>query len=97
MDRAGNQLLAGAGFSIDQHRGVCWRHHLNFAQNTPEGLALTDDILEHGRRQNLVAKVQRFLVQFSVDSRAHPVRSTICEMVGYAIRYGPRTQGSKSI
>ena len=48
----------------------------------------SNDFLEHGRGQNLLAKVQRFLVQLSVDSRATPVRGDIREMVGPAIRRG---------
>src|SRR5258708_7220779 len=43
---AGNQFLARARVSIDQHSGVSRRDRLNFPQNKLQSLAVSDDVLE---------------------------------------------------
>src|SRR5580700_3308779 len=97
VNRASDQLLSCATLTGDQNCGIARGNSHHLRGHAADRLGSTDDLLEDGRRQNLVAKVERFLVHLSVDSRARPARSVICEMVGHAIRYGARTQRSKSI
>src|SRR5580658_4953358 len=96
VNRASDQLLSGATLAGDQNSGIARSNSHHLRGHAADRLGRTDDLLEHGRRQNLVAKVERFLVQLFVDSRPRPARN-ICEMGRYAIRHGARTQGSKSI
>src|SRR5580693_8531101 len=97
VNRASDQLLSRATLTGDQNGGIARSNSHHLRGHAANRAGRTDDLLEHGRRQNLVAKVERFLVQLSVDSRARPARSIICEMAGQAIRCSARTQGSKSI
>ena len=43
VDRTGNQLFTGAGFTEDQHRIVTLRHHLHLFQHAVHGIAAADD------------------------------------------------------
>src|SRR5271169_1048029 len=97
VNRASDQLFSRATLTGDQNSGIARSNSHHLRGHAADRLRRADDLLEHGRRQNLVAKVERFLVQLSVDSRARPAPCIIYEMVGYAIRYGARTQGSKGI
>jgi hypothetical protein len=46
MDGAGDQLLAGARFAADQHRGVAARHLLDHVEHALERAARADDPVE---------------------------------------------------
>ena len=57
MDGAGDQFLARAGFSVDEHRGIRGSHLLHLQQNSPDGLGLADDLLIGLLDLDLVAQV----------------------------------------
>ena len=46
VDRAGDQLLPGSRFPIDEHRGVRGRYLCDLRQNMPERLTVSDNLLE---------------------------------------------------
>ena len=46
VDGARQQFLAGAGFAVDQHRGIGGRDGLHLLQNGLQRAALADDLLE---------------------------------------------------
>ncbi len=43
MDRPGNQLFPGTGFTEDQHRAVALRHHFHLLKDAVHGIAAPDD------------------------------------------------------
>jgi hypothetical protein len=63
VNRARDQLLSCATLTGDQNSGIARRNPPDLRGHAADRLGSTDDLLEHGRRQNLVAKVERFLVQ----------------------------------
>ncbi len=46
MNRPCDQLLAGAGFSLDQYSGVGWRNLFDFGEHRFQGGAVAYDLLE---------------------------------------------------
>jgi hypothetical protein len=46
VNRAGDQLLAGRGFSLNQDRGISRRDAFDEAEHGFHGGAATDDLLE---------------------------------------------------
>src|SRR5271163_5300837 len=77
VNRASDQLLSCATLTGDQNRGIARSNSHHLSGHAADRVGRTDDLLEHGRRQNLVAKVERFLVQLPVDSRAWQAHSII--------------------
>ncbi len=67
MNRAGDQLLSGAALAGDQNGGIARSNFHHLRGHAADRAGRTDDFLEHGRRQNLVAKVERFLVQLPAE------------------------------
>src|SRR3989442_2142112 len=49
MDGTGHQLLAGAGFPFDQHRGAGTSHLADQPQHLANGAAFTDDVVRSDR------------------------------------------------
>ena len=68
VNRANDQLFSRATLTGDQNSGIARSNSHHLRGHAADRLGRTDDLLEHGRRQNLVAKIERFLVQLSVDS-----------------------------
>ena len=46
VNRAGDQLLTGAGFAPNEHRGACGSDRLHLMERTAEGGAIPDDLPE---------------------------------------------------
>src|SRR5579864_869790 len=63
VNRPSDQLLPGATLTGDQNSGIARSNFHHLRGHAADRLGRTDDLLEHGRRQNLVAKVERFLAQ----------------------------------
>jgi P2-related tail formation protein len=97
VNRPGDQFFSSATLTSDQNSGIAWSHSDHLRGYAADSFGRTDDVLEHGRRQNLVAKVERLIVDPSDASRAGVVRSVICKIVEHPIRPGARTQATKSI
>ena len=51
MDGAGEQLLAGAGFAAQEHRGMGLGHHRDLVQQRADLLAVADDAADPRRRR----------------------------------------------
>src|ERR1700722_7060881 len=77
VNRASDQLLAGATLTGDQNGGIAGSNSHHLCRHAADRVGRTYDLLEHGHGQNVIAKVERFLVQFSVDSCALPARRLI--------------------
>src|ERR1700736_2833031 len=83
VNRASDQLLSRTTLTGDQNSGIARSNSHHLRGHAADRLGRTADLLEHGRRQNLVAKVERFFVHISVDSHTRPACSIICVMVGH--------------
>ena len=59
--RARDQFLAGAGFAVDQHRGIGGRDGLHLLQHAAQRLALADDLFELQLAADFVFEVQLLL------------------------------------
>src|SRR5580700_496666 len=97
VNRASDQLLSCATLTGDQNSGIARSDSHHLRGDAADRVGRTDDLLEHGRRQNLVAKVERFFVRIPADSRARPVLGSILEMAGSAIPRVARTPGSNRV
>src|SRR5271154_5159218 len=80
VNRASDQLLSCATLTGDQNSGIAGSNSHHLRGHAADRPGRPDDLLEHGGRQNLVAKVERLIVQLSVDFRVRPGRSIICEI-----------------
>ena len=63
MNRAGDQLLAGAGLALNQDRRIGRRDDLDLLQHLPERRALADDLLEVVLGADLVLEIQLLRVE----------------------------------
>ena len=63
VNRAGDQLLAGAGFAVNEHGRIGRRDGLDLLQHLPERRALADDLLEVELGADLVFEVELLLGQ----------------------------------
>ena len=63
VDGARDQLLAGAGLSQNQRRGVGRRHSFHLLENAPQGRALADDLTEIVFGAELVFEVELLFLQ----------------------------------
>ena len=77
MDRAGDQLFACAGLSLNQDGRVGWCDDLDLVEHLPERGALADDLFEVVFGANFILEVQLFLVQLFLQLGD----LTICESV----------------
>ena len=63
MDRPRDQFLTGSGLTIDQYGGIGRRHGLDLLQQTPQGRASTDNLLEVQFAADFIFQVDFFLRQ----------------------------------
>ena len=63
MDRAGDQLLAGAGFAANQHGRIALGHLADHVEDAAERLAAADDLVEVVVLLPLVAQVIELVAQ----------------------------------
>ncbi len=63
MNRPGHQLLAGAGFPFDQHRGGGGGHVLNELEDFLHGRVFAQNILEGKLLAELLAQVRHLILQ----------------------------------
>ena len=87
VDRAGDQLLAGAGLALDQHRRVGRRDDLDLLQHLPERRALADDLVEVVLGPNLVFEVQLLGAQLLLQLRDFSKRQPVLDRDGNLLRH----------
>ena len=63
MDRSGDHLFAGSGFTTNQHRTVALRHNIYLLEQVFHCLALIDNVTDAQIRKELLAKLVVFLLQ----------------------------------
>jgi hypothetical protein len=68
VDFAGDQLLAGAGFTEDEDRGVGGGDESNLADDLAEGGALADEITERFGFDDLLAQVGVLLLELGLEA-----------------------------
>src|SRR5580700_1428163 len=64
VNRAGDQLLAGAGLSADQHGGVRRRHRFHLLQHSPQRFAFADNLFEVQLAADFIFEIYLFPRQF---------------------------------
>ena len=64
---ARDQLLAGAGFTVDQDGRIGRRHDFDLPQNVPESFAAADDLLEIQLAADFVLEVDLLLHQLVLE------------------------------
>ena len=73
MDRARDELLAGAGLALNQHRGVGRRDGLHLLEDALQRCALPDDLLEVVFGADFVFEVELLLVQLILQLLDLPI------------------------
>ena len=63
MQSASDQLLSGAGFPVDQHRGVQLRYELDLRQHAAKILRIPDDVPVVETLTDLLLKIDIFARQ----------------------------------
>jgi hypothetical protein len=56
VNRPCDQLLTGAGFSLDQYSGIGWRHLFDLREHRFQSGAVTNDLFESALIAILVAE-----------------------------------------
>ena len=103
MDGPGDELLAGAGFARNEHRGVGWPNRANVIEHGGQRGATADDLVEVERRLDFFLEIGILLLQLFAFALGHHEIGDIddhrcacaCRRARGATRIAPRPAGRR--